>query len=262
MPLCECGKTLTDIRSLEVLERWAHRQGDAWDYRENGTPYWKNCQQCHAKIFPHDRRRNRWCLPAPACLHVVGSRRSGAIAARVSGDFWLTSPPPERISVVAQSSSSADGRRVAIEDMSSSTTRAEQWAQRLTSHDVAQNSSSSDGRRVRRRFAAAVEEMPSSAARSVQWAQPLKEVFEIPRDQMQRCLFLGEGSADVCSARGCAARATTLVTVRIPTSDVRHCTFLCVACGGQHNKEVKAGGRLASVGELFVEDLESNVRPF
>ena len=58
MPKCRCGKVLTDIRSPELLQRWARREGTAWARRDNGTPYWTWCVACHMLRWPRDRRYN------------------------------------------------------------------------------------------------------------------------------------------------------------------------------------------------------------
>jgi len=59
MPLCACGRTLTDIPSIAVRERWMSRYGDAWQQRPNGTPYWTHCVECHRKTWPNDRRSQK-----------------------------------------------------------------------------------------------------------------------------------------------------------------------------------------------------------
>jgi hypothetical protein len=104
MPLCECGKThLTDLRSDGELGRWAHRQGDCWDYNERGRPFWFFCVPCHGRRWPNDRRwGNRHDSPAPPWLHTVqkGVRHYQCLA----GDFfYLTTPPPERVSTDTRS---------------------------------------------------------------------------------------------------------------------------------------------------------------
>ena len=92
MPKCRCGKVLTDLRSPDLLARWARREGDAWSYRDNGTPYWNFCVACHMREWPHDRRyNNASSRPAPPWLHV---RHSG-VCRLVAGDCFLTQPPLE-----------------------------------------------------------------------------------------------------------------------------------------------------------------------
>jgi hypothetical protein len=95
MPLCVCGKTLTDLRSEEERRRWWDRRGECWDFTANGTPYWQFCISCHMGRWPHDRRfNNRWSTPASPLYHRVMDGKSRLVA----GDFYLTRPPPERLS--------------------------------------------------------------------------------------------------------------------------------------------------------------------
>ena len=92
MPLCERGTTLTDLRSAHELARWASREGDCWDYRENRTPYWKYCRPCHMRRWPNDRRyNNRWSSPAPPWYNIPVS----SVCHLLAGDLYLTREPPE-----------------------------------------------------------------------------------------------------------------------------------------------------------------------
>ena len=93
MPRCPCGVVLTDLRTQEELRKWAHREGDCWGRRPNGTPYWYFCLRCHLRRWPNDRRyNNRWSTPAPPLWHMACS----GVHRLVAGDFYLTCPPPER----------------------------------------------------------------------------------------------------------------------------------------------------------------------
>eukprot|EP00973_Karenia_brevis_P034912 4818168-Karenia_brevis.AAC.1 len=95
MPLCVCGTTLTDIRNPDVLAKWQDREGDAWLRRENGTPYWQFCVDCHMRRWPNDRRcRNSASKPAPPWLNYSCS----GVRRLFAGDFFLTQPPPEVVS--------------------------------------------------------------------------------------------------------------------------------------------------------------------
>ena len=96
-PICQV-RVLTDNRSQDLITKWQYRRGDAWDYRDNGTPYWVYCVKCHMRRSLNDRRyANEASRPAPFWLHREASGRQRLFAR----DFWLTAPPPERASLLA-----------------------------------------------------------------------------------------------------------------------------------------------------------------
>jgi hypothetical protein len=111
MPLCQCGKILTDVRSADEQTRWAERLDVSWGCRENGTAYWFYCQPCHQKVWPHDRRViGRYSRPAPKYLAIYLPKAAAYGKSRLaSGDyFFLTSAFPEWVS----DESGGESRRV------------------------------------------------------------------------------------------------------------------------------------------------------
>ena len=98
-PICQV-RIFTDIRSQDLITKWQHRRGGAWDQKDNGAPYWFYCGTCHMRRWPNDTRcATGASRPAPSRLgrELSGQRRFFA------GDFWLTAPPPEQASLLAVS---------------------------------------------------------------------------------------------------------------------------------------------------------------
>ena len=93
-------RILTDNRSQDLITKWQYRRGDAWDYRDNGAPYWLCCVICHMRRWLNDERYATGASrPAPSRLGQVLSGQHRLFA----GDYWLTAPPPERASLLAVS---------------------------------------------------------------------------------------------------------------------------------------------------------------
>ena len=199
MPRCPCGVVLTDLRTQEELRKWAHREGDCWGRRPNGTPYWYFCLRCHLRRWPNDRRyNNRWSTPAPPLWHMACS----GVHRLVAGDFYLTCPPPER-----RRDELAEPRRVRPRLGPPSSPEA-----RGTS-----------GTGTTRRRCAHLSDLAGGE---------LATVREIPRDQPRRCHFAGELGPETCNALGCARPAVAFYFVQCDDSPLpqRDRTLLCATC--------------------------------
>ena len=110
MPLCRCGRILTDMRSVDEQTRWGERFDVSWGYRLNETAYWFYCLPCHRKIWPHDRRViGRYSRPAPKHLNLYLPNAAVGASRLACGDyFYLTTAAPEWL----PDASDAEARRV------------------------------------------------------------------------------------------------------------------------------------------------------
>ena len=237
-----------------MLVKWALRQGDAWDYRSNGTPYWLLCVVCHMRRWPNDRRyRNANSRPAPPWLHIQMSGRRCLVA----GDLWITSPPPEsedrmlggpRV-VRPRFEGDLIGETAEAEAAAFVAEREEMSMARADAEAAAFVLADRGAQAVAEARLRMLEEVRSTLSASsggsrlladshVQWLEPpVSDVVTIPRDQLPRCLFAYENGSAPCCLRGCRNFATGFFKVRrLQDSLHTDLSFLCHDCGGLANR--------------------------
>ena len=89
--------------SAELEHRYGEYKGFLWYRTPKGTAYWKLCLECHNLCYPEVKRvRNGSSNPPPDyfdmyCPPQRCLRKDGVIP-KMMGDFYLTMPPPERVS--------------------------------------------------------------------------------------------------------------------------------------------------------------------
>ena len=68
-------------RSQDLITKWQHGRGDAWDYRDSGTPYWFYSVICHMRRWSNHRRYatggSRPAPPSRAVQRVDGGEEGG-----------------------------------------------------------------------------------------------------------------------------------------------------------------------------------------
>ena len=82
---------------------WADYENQLWRKTDEGCGYWLLCWPCHNDSYP-DLKRSRNGTSGPPegpCYSLLAPRmrmlpKKGSVVHKVSGDFWLTMPPPER----------------------------------------------------------------------------------------------------------------------------------------------------------------------
>ena len=207
MPLCECGTTLTDLRSAHELARWASREGDCWDYRENGTAYWKYCRPCHMRRWPNDRRyNNRWSSPAPPWYNIQVS----GVCRLLARDLHLAREPPE----LRREESKTVGLRQVRRRVAASPS--------AVGSDGPQAPLCLDSRYFYH------EEQRLRVHYADDHGYPLADTTDYEAEAWTRCAFANERAPGVCAARGCSRVVAGFY--RVQRADLRldqlHVTFL------------------------------------
>ena len=89
--------------SAELEHKYGEYEGFLWYRTHKGTAYWKLCLECHNLCYPEVKRvRNGSSNPPPDYFDMYcpphRCKRKAGVFPRMMGDFYLTMPPPERIS--------------------------------------------------------------------------------------------------------------------------------------------------------------------
>ena len=88
-PLCPgCGAKLAALKTHALRMAWQEWEHVKWSWHSDTLAFWTLCVDCHMVVWPLDRRYNN------AHSRPFNGDGRGAVGVR-SGEFYLTSPPPE-----------------------------------------------------------------------------------------------------------------------------------------------------------------------
>ncbi len=96
-PRCRCDRHwLTELRTPSLRSRWADEEGIKWGWRTSGKAFWFLCDFCHKQAWPADSRSNNGAShPGQSLWQGVMAGSHGSRRRLLTGDFYLTSAPPE-----------------------------------------------------------------------------------------------------------------------------------------------------------------------
>ena len=82
--------------------KWSDYEGHLWYRGKRGAAYWNLCLECTRKCYPEVKRaRNGSSAPPDVFFDVLcphsRTKRKGPVLPKTMGDFYLTLPPPDRV---------------------------------------------------------------------------------------------------------------------------------------------------------------------